>query len=123
MEEDTLRNMKAYVDTANAVVVDERTTGGEVVKIPILNLMQLPQALLAVANNVAMFMERVTGRGYQKAEEVYDQGYTIREPGHQAYGVKVTVEENCVIVSRVAILEDETIFDRYVKYLQTGILV
>lgn len=104
-------------------MVDHRATGGEVVTIPLTNPMQREQALAALADNVAYFMERVTGRGYQKSEEVYDIGYTVREPGHQAYGVKVLVEENSLIVARVAILEDETIFSRYAEYLKTGVLV
>ena len=79
------------------------------------------QVLSAVADNLSWFMEQVTGRGYQKAEEVYDVGYTVREPGHQAYGLKVNAEANIVIIARVALLEDETIFQRYVNYLRTGI--
>lgn len=79
------------------------------------------QALSAVGDNLSWFMEQVTGRGYQKAEEVYDAGFTVREPGHQAYGMKVTAEANIVIIARVALLEDETIFHRYVDYLRTGV--
>jgi len=123
MQEDSLRRLRQYANTAQAAVVDHRTTGGEVVAIPLTNLMQRDQALLALADNIEYFMERVTGRGYRKAEEVYDTGYTIREPGHQAYGVKVLVEENSLIVARVAVLEDETIFSRYVDYLRSGLLV
>jgi len=80
-------------------------------------------ALAAVADNLSWFLEQVTGRGYQKAEEVYDAGFTVREPGHQAYGMKVTAEGNVVIIARVSLLEDETIFQRYVNYLRTGVLL
>jgi hypothetical protein len=54
---------------------------------------------------------------------VYDLGFTVREPGHQAYGLKVSVEEGCAIISRVAILEDDTVFQRYVQYLHTGLVI
>jgi hypothetical protein len=35
--------------------------------------------------------------------------------------MKVTAEANIVIIARVALLEDETIFQRYVDYLRTGV--
>jgi hypothetical protein len=79
------------------------------------------QVLSAVADNLSWFMEQLTGRGYQKAEEAYDGGFTVREPGHQAYGLKVNAEAGVVIIARVALLEDETIFQRYVNYLRTGV--
>ncbi len=113
--------MRQLVDTDKAEVVDARSMGGEVIKIPLLNLMQMREAVAAVADNLAWFMEKVTGRGYQKAEQVYELSYMVREPGHECYGLKVSTEENCVIIHRVAILEDETIFGRYVSYLRTGI--
>jgi hypothetical protein len=77
--------------------------------------------LRALADNLAWFMEKVTGRGYQTAEEVYDVGFTVREPGHQAYGLKMIADGGNAVVSRVAILEDESILRRYVRYLQTGL--
>ncbi|MEO0081907.1 MAG: hypothetical protein ABIL25_06405 [candidate division WOR-3 bacterium] len=124
MDPGALANLRRFVDTSRAEVVDERATGGEVIKIPIHSSMTQPQlALSMVADNLAQFMEEITGRGYRKAEEVYDIGYTVREPGHQAYGLKVLIEQGCVIVSRVAILEDETAFRRYVHYLRTGMII
>jgi len=77
--------------------------------------------LRSVADSLAWFLEQVTGRGYQKAEEVYDIGFTVREPGHHAYGLKVSAEGDTVIIARIAVLEDETIFQRYVNYLRTGV--
>jgi len=118
-----LSTLKQYVDTDRAEVVDARAQGGEVIMIPMHNAMSPRPALTAVAENLANFMEQVTGRGYRPAEEVYDIGYTVREPGHQHYGLKLTADQGAVIVSRVAILEDESIFQRYVDYLHTGILV
>lgn len=123
MEEDALETVKQHFDITRAEVIDSRATGGEVVRVPILNLMMAEQGLVALANNVAWFMEKVTGRGYRKAEEVYELGYIVREPGHNAYGLKVVHEGDAAIVSRVAILEDETIFKRYVDYLHTGVLL
>jgi len=123
MDPNALATLRQFVDTSRAEVKDTRAAGGEVITIPLLNPMLTQQALTAVADNLSSFMEQVTGRGYQKAEEVYDLGYIVREPGHQAYGLKVSVEERCAVVSRVAILEDETVFRRYVSYLKTGLVV
>jgi len=82
--------MCKLVDTDRAEVVDARATGGEVIRIPMRPQVMPMQALSAVADNLSWYLEQVTGRGYQKAEEVYDAGFTVREPGHQAYGMKVT---------------------------------
>jgi hypothetical protein len=121
MELYSLSMLRQVADTDRAAVVDARATGGEVISIPMRQQMQTIQVLSAVADNLSWFLEQVTGRGYQKAEEVYDVGFTVREPGHQAYGLKVNAEAGAVIIARVAILEDETIFQRYVNYLRTGV--
>lgn len=123
MDLSSISLLRQYVDTDRAEAVDARATGGEVIKIPMKSQVLPIQALSAVADNLSWFMEQVTGRGYQKAEEVYDAGYTVREPGHQAYGMKVTAEGSMVIIARVALLEDETIFQRYVEFLRTGVLI
>jgi hypothetical protein len=121
MDPSSLSLLSKFVDTDQAEVVDARATGGEVIRIPMRQQILATQALSAVGDNLSWFMEQVTGRGYQKAEEVYDAGFTVREPGHPAYGMKVTSEANIVIIARVALLEDETIFHRYVDYLRTGV--
>jgi hypothetical protein len=121
MELYSLSRLRQVVDTDRASVVDARATGGEVIKIPMRPRLQPIQVLSAVADNLSWFLEQVTGRGYQKAEEVYDLGFIVREPGHPAYGLKVNGEAGAVIIARVAILEDETIFQRYVNYLRTGV--
>ena len=113
--------MCKLVDTDRAEVVAARATGGEVIRIPMRPQVMPMQALSAVADNLSWYLEQVTGRGYQKAEEVYAAGFTVREPGHQAYGMKVTAEASIVIVARVALLEDDTIFHRYADYLRTGV--
>lgn len=121
MEQRSPQALKQFVDIDEARVVDARAMGGEVILIPWLGTGMPIQALAAVADNLAWFMEQVTGRGYQKAEEVYDIGFTVREPGHQAYGLKVHLDGDNVVISRVSILEDETVFRRYVRYLQSGV--
>jgi hypothetical protein len=121
MELQPLSQLRQLVDIDRAEVTDSRSTGGEVIRIPIRSQVPVIQILAAVSDNLSWFMEQVTGRGYQKAEEVYDIGFTVREPGHQAYGLKVNAEPSTVIIQRVAILEDETIFHRYVRYLRTGL--
>ncbi len=121
MELRSPEELRPFVEIDRAEVVDERARGGEVILIPLVNPFLPQPALAAVADNLAWFMEQVTGRGYQKTEEVYEIGYVVREPGHQAYGLKVNVESGMVVISRVSILEDETVFRRYVDYLHTGI--
>ena len=121
MEQFPLDSLRQMLDVDRAAVVDARSSGGEVIRIPIKSQMMLINILSAVADNLSWFLEQVTGRGYQKAEEVYDIGFTVREPGHQAYGLKVNAEPGIVIIARVSILEDETIFRRYVNYLHTGV--
>jgi len=123
MDASSLSLLSKYVDTDQAEVVDARATGGEVIRIPMRQQILPMQVLGVVADNLSWFMEQVTGRGYQKAEEAYDAGYTVREPGHQAYGMKVTAEGGVVIIARVSLLEDETIFQRYVNYLHTGVYI
>ncbi|MCX6840916.1 MAG: hypothetical protein NTX53_01280 [candidate division WOR-3 bacterium] len=121
MEPSSLNTLRRFADTDRATVVDARASGGEVIKIPMRPKLLPIVVLSAVADNLSWFLEQVTGRGYQKAEEVYDVGFTVREPGHQAYGLKVNAEASLVIIARVALLEDETIFQRYVNYLRTGV--
>jgi hypothetical protein len=119
----SLEYLRQAVDTDRAEVVDARAQGGEVIYVPLTGTMLPAKALELLADNLAFFMEQVTGRGYMKAEEVYDIGFTVREPGHQAYGLKARVDGPNIVVSRVSILEDETVFHRYVAYLKSGILV
>jgi hypothetical protein len=123
MEQQPLNQLRQLVDIDRAEVVDARSSGGEVIRMPIRARLPVIQVLAAVSDNLSWFMEQVTGRGYQKAEEVYETGYTVREPGHQAYGLRVIAEPGTVIIKRVAILEDESIFHRYVRYLHTGLYV
>ncbi len=123
MDASSLSLLRQYADIDQAQVVDARATGGEVIRVPFREMVLPTQALAVMADNLAWFLEQVTGRGYQKAEEVYDAGFTVREPGRSAYGMKVTAEGPVVIIARVSLLEDETIFQRYVNYLRTGVLL
>jgi hypothetical protein len=123
MDPSSLSLLRQYIDTDSAEVVDARATAGEVIRLPIRPQVLATQALSVAADNLSWFLEQVTGRGYQKAEEVYGAGFTVREPGRQAYGLKVTAEGNTVIIARVAVLEDETVFQRYVNYLRTGVFI
>jgi hypothetical protein len=123
MELRSPEELRQFVVLDRAEVVDERSKGGEVILIPLLNPFAPIPALSAVADNLSWFMEQVTGRGYQKTEEVYDVGFIVREPGHQAFGLKVNAESGMVVISRVSILEDETVFRRYVNYLRTGVFL
>jgi hypothetical protein len=123
MDASSLKYLSQFVDSDRAEVVDARATGGEVIRIPFREMVLPAMALSAVADNLSWFMEQLTGRGYQKAEEVYGAGFTVREPGRNAYGLKVAAEGPVVIVARVSLLEDETIFQRYVNYLRTGVLL
>ncbi len=63
-------------------------------------------------------MQKKTGRGYELSLEVGQPNEIIvREPGHQYYGLKVFAEGHFIYISRVAVLEDETIFKQYVDHL------
>lgn len=106
------------VDLAKAQVEDRRETHGEVVKIPLKEGILAERALNAVALEVANFMQKKMGRGYESAREVGQPNEIIvREPGHQYYGLKVFVEGRFIFISRVAVLEDETILQQFVDYL------
>ncbi|MEO0074378.1 MAG: hypothetical protein ABIK43_06980 [candidate division WOR-3 bacterium] len=123
MKQPSPDDLRPFFDVDRAEVVDARAHQGEVILIPLRPGCMPTQALSALADNLAWFMEKVTGRGYAKAEEVYDTGFTVREPGHQAYGLKIIVDGPNAVVSRVSILEDETVFRRYVNYLHTGLAI
>ena len=63
-------------------------------------------------------MQAKTGRGYVPALEVGQPNEVmVREPGHAYYGLKVFSEGKFIYVTRVAILEDETILKQYVDHL------
>jgi adenine deaminase len=111
-------NLKEYIDLAGSAVIDRREMRGEVIKIPIKEDLNPMRAVQAVAQELANFMEIKTGRGYEPAIEVGQPNeMLVRESGHQYYGLKVFSEGKCVYVSRIAILEDETIFKQYVDHL------
>ena len=64
-------------------------------------------------------MQQKMGRGYEIALEVGQPNEVIvREPGHAYYGLKVFTEARFIFISRVAILEDETILKQYVDHLR-----
>ncbi len=123
MQFGSTEGLRRYVDLDRAQVVDDRARGGEVILIPLLNPIAPLPALSAVAENLSWFMEQATGKAYTPVEEVYDVGFIVRAPKHEAYGLKVQVDGDTVVISRVAILEDETIFQRYLNYLRTGIFI
>ncbi len=111
-------NLKAYIDLAGSEVIDKREMKGEVIKIPILKDLNPMTAVQAVAQELAGFMQMKTGRGYEPSVEVGQPNeMLVRESGHQYYGLKVFSEGRCVYVSRIAILEDESIFQQYVDHL------
>jgi len=89
-----------------------------VVKISLKEDIEPIKAVAAVANALANFMQKNTGRGYEPALEVGQPNEIIvREPGHQYYGLKVFSEGRFIYISRVAILEDETILQQFVDHL------
>ena len=111
-------NLKEYIDLAGSEVIDRREMHGEVIKIPIKEDINPMRAVQAVAQELSDFMQMKTGRGYEPSVEVGQPNeMLVRESGHQYYGLKVFCEGKCVYVSRIAILEDETIFKQYVDHL------
>lgn len=123
MESFSINLLRQYADTDCAEIVDSRAYAAEVIRIPLRQHVLPTLALSATADNLASFLEQVTGRGYQKAEELYSGGFMVREPGRESYGLRVMAEGGNIIVSRVALLEDDTVFQRYVNYLRTGVYV
>jgi hypothetical protein len=112
--------LKDVFDLERAAIRDIRGTEGEVIEVPLKPGKLATLNLDALGEDLAQFMCNFTGRGYALSRETLatsDIRY-VREPGHEAFGLKLIIDGNRILVGRVAILVDETILRNYLKHLK-----
>jgi hypothetical protein len=116
-----MSSLKDVFDLAHAEIRDIRAQGGEVIVVPLKPGKLASQHVLALSEDLARFMRNFTGRGYDVSRETMAGGDSrfVREPGHDAFGLKVFADGDRVLIGRVAILEDETIYQSYVRHLKS----
>lgn len=116
-----MSSMKDVFDLEHAEIRDIREQGGEVIVVPMKPDKPASQHVQPLAEDLARFMRNLTGRGYEVSEETVTDGDArfVREPGHETFGLKVFSDGNRVFIGRVAILEDETIYQSYVRRLKS----
>jgi len=113
-------SLKEVFDLEHAALKDVRSLGGEVIEVPIRSEFFAPKHIEELGQDLARFMRNFTGRGYDLSQAtlaVGDMRY-VREPGHEAYGLKLFAEHGRVLIGRVAVLEDEAILTNYVRHLK-----
>jgi len=113
-----LDNLKEYFALEKTRIDDLRDLGGEVMLVPLKEGVDYRRALEILSRNLANFIQEKLGKGYTATKVGYQDEWLVREPGHQSYGLKLYYEAGRIIITRVAILEDETIFRRYCQYLK-----
>jgi len=113
--------LKEVFDLEHAEIRDIRSQGGEVIVVPMKAGKLANQHVPTLGEDLALFMRNFTGRGYDVSRETMSTGDArfVREPGHDAFGLKVYSDGDRVLVGRVAVLEDETIFESYIRHLKT----
>lgn len=113
--------LKDVFDLENVALRDIRALGGEVIEVPVREGRYAPKYIELLGEDLARFMCQFTGRGYALSRETLATGETryVREPGYEAFGLKLFVDGNRLIVTRVAVLMDETILRNYVKHLKS----
>jgi hypothetical protein len=113
--------MKEVFDLEHVEIRDVRAQGGEVIVVPLKPNKPASQHVVTLSEDLARFMCNFTGRGYDVSRETMAGGDSrfVREPGHDAFGLKVFSDGNRVLIARVAILEDETIYQSYVRHLKS----
>lgn len=97
---------------------DLRDLGGEVILVPLKEGVNYRVALEVLSRDLAHFIQKELGKGYTATKIGYQDEWLVREPGHQSYGLKLYYEAGKIIITRVAILEDEEIFRRYCHHLK-----
>jgi hypothetical protein len=112
-------------DVEHADIKDVRALGGEVIEVPMKPNQIASYHLDELGEHLANYMCSFTGRGYALSRETLTMGEAryVREPGYEAYGLKIFVEGNRIMVGRVAILMDESILRGYLKFLKSLTLV
>lgn len=114
-------SLKDEFDLEHAEIRDIRAQGGEVIVVPLKPGKLASPNVLPLSEDLALFMRNFTGRGYDVSRETMATGDSrlVREPGHEAFGLKLFVDGNRILIGRVAILEDETIYRSYIKHLKS----
>ncbi|MCS7250049.1 MAG: hypothetical protein N2323_00090 [candidate division WOR-3 bacterium] len=111
-------DLRDYFDLKRSRLDDVREYGGEVIILFLKEGVSISEAVETLSWEIAKFLQRETGKGYSPSKEPgMGIEWIVREPGHEVYGLKIVGEANRVIIKRVAILEDETFMNRYVRYL------
>jgi|UniRef100_A0A7C3Z0P5 hypothetical protein len=113
-----MENLKEYFILDKVRIDDLRDLGGEVMIVPLRERVDYRRALEVLSKNLAQFIQKELGKGYSATKIGYQDEWLVREPGHQSYGLKLYHEAEQIIITRVAILEDESIFKRYCQYLR-----
>ena len=116
--------LKDVFDLENVCLKDVRALGGEVIEVPARPDRHVPKYIELLGEDLARFMCAFTGRGYALSRETMAMGDTryVREPGYEAFGLKVFVDGNRILIGRVAILMDESILRNYVKHLKRSLV-
>jgi hypothetical protein len=112
--------LKDVFDLQNSSLKDVRALGGEVIEVPLKQGRHAPKYIELLGEDLVQFMCRFTGRGYALSRETMSAGDTryVREPGYDAFGLKLFVDGSRILIGRVAVLMDETILRNYAKYLK-----
>lgn len=108
-------------DLARAEIRDIRSAGGEVIVVPLKpDKAMTEERVELLGNDLARYMSKFTGRGYDLSRETRALGGIryVREPGHQAFGLKLIAENRRVLIGRVAVLEDESCMANYLRHLK-----
>jgi hypothetical protein len=115
-----MAELKEIFELEQAAVRDIRAQGGEVLVVPLKGDRYAPKYMEDLGQDLARFMTQFTGRGYELSRETMLAGDTryVREPGYEAYGLKLFVDGPRILVGRVAVLVDETILRSYLKHLK-----
>jgi len=113
-------SIKEIFDLEHAEIRDIRSQGGEVIVVPMKPGKLARLNVLTLGEDLARFMCNFTGRGYDVSRETMSTGDArfVREPGHDAFGLKVYSDGDRVLIGRVAVLEDETIYQSYIRHLK-----
>lgn len=113
-----MTDLTEYFFLERTRIDDLRDLGGEVMLVPLKEGINYRIALEVLSQNLASFIQRELGKGYTATKIGYQDEWLVREPGHQSYGLKLYREAGKIIITRVAILEDETLLPRYCQYLK-----
>ncbi len=117
-----MATLKDVFDLEQAALKDVRALGGEVIEVPVRPGNIPSKYMEDLGEDLAQFMRMFTGRGYDLSREssiTMANTRFVREAGHEAFGLKLFADTSRIIITRVAILEDESILPNYVRHLKS----